>query len=385
MPYIIGLFFLLGASGSTCAQGLTEKPVLMVFHSPSCKHCVFVKQQVMPQVEKDFKGKIAIQYLDVGNIDNYRLLLSLKKQFKPELRINLPVLFISGEFLTGDSDIKKEIFAFLNGALVKSRPSGLFNLPAVDLIENFKSIYPLAIVGAGLIDGINPCAFSVIIFFISFLVLQGYRKRELFIIGMGFIAAVFLTYILLGVGVFGFLYSLKGFWLVIKAANLAIGFLSVILGLLAFADWMRYLKSKDAQESFLKLPDSVKNRIHKVIGNAYRRKNDQAVSKSMFKLIAAAFTTGIIVSLLEAVCTGQVYLPTISFVLKTTEFKMQAFLYLLLYNLMFILPLLVVFGFALLGVSSEKFALTFKKNFAVVKLLMAFLFLALGAFLIWRG
>ena len=95
--------------------------------------------------------------------------------------------------------------------------------------------------------------------------------------------------------------------------------------------------------------------------------------------------TGFLVSLLEAVCTGQAYLPTISFILKTTPLKLQAMGYLLLFNVMFVVPLLIIFIFAVFGVTSERFSKVFKKYLSVIKVLMAVLFFGFGIFLIWRA
>jgi cytochrome c biogenesis protein CcdA len=99
----------------------------------------------------------------------------------------------------------------------------------------------------------------------------------------------------------------------------------------------------------------------------------------------SALVAGFLVSLLEAVCTGQVYLPTISFVLKSTTLKFQALAYLLLYNIMFIAPLVVIFALALLGTSSQQFSDFLKKRLGVIKILMAVLFFALGIYLLWRA
>jgi len=94
--------------------------------------------------------------------------------------------------------------------------------------------------------------------------------------------------------------------------------------------------------------------------------------------------TGFLVSVLEAICTGQTYLPTITFILKTTDLKLQALAYLLFYNFMFILPLLIIFFFALWGATSGQFAHFLKRHLLSIKILMAVLFFGLGIFLIWR-
>jgi cytochrome c biogenesis protein CcdA len=179
---------------------------------------------------------------------------------------------------------------------------------------------------------------------------------------------------------------LKNFWLVAKIFNLSVGVLSIILGILAVYDIFKFKKSGSTEGLLLQLPTAVKNQIHSVIGLHYRKpKGEESLQRiSIVRLTFSALVTGFLVSILEAVCTGQTYLPTISFVLKTSPLKLQALGYLLLYNFMFIVPLLVILAFALWGVTSEQFAKILKKNLLSIKVLMAMLFFGLGIFLIWR-
>jgi cytochrome c biogenesis protein CcdA len=125
-----------------------------------------------------------------------------------------------------------------------------------------------------------------------------------------------------------------------------------------------------------------------VIGMHYRKPKDPLESSQhkplLFKLIISAFVSGFLVSILEAVCTGQLYLPTITFIFKTTPLRFRAFLYLILYNAMFVVPLLAVFLFAFFGVTSNQFAQFIKKHMLSIKFIMAIIFIGLGIFLIWR-
>lgn len=299
----------------------------------------------------------------------------------------MPVFFLEGNFLNGQGISQNSLTRFIEASLRNPKKEA-GELPQVNLITYFRSFKPLVVLSAGLIDGINPCAFTVIVFFISFLSLQGYRKKELIFIGSTFIFAVFLTYILIGLGFFGFFYRLNSFWLISKIVNFIIGIFSIMLGILAIYDFLKFKKTKDTEGLILQLPKSIKNQIHRVVGLHYRKdkhKDEFSQGKAFFTLITSAFISGFLVSLLEAVCTGQTYLPTISFILKTSPLKLEAFGYLVSYNLMFILPLAVIFIFGLLGVTSEQFSKFLKSNLAAVKILMAGLFLSLGIFLIWRA
>ncbi len=379
----ISLFYL------AAAQGKDEiKPKLVVFHSSTCHNCVQLINEFMPKVKSIWQNKINIEYRDIGDIQNYKMLIQLQEEYGVTLKNEVPIVFFKGHFLTGKDEIVNKLFKLLEDSTEKisvKKNSGLTGLSG-----RFRQFSPLTIAGAGLIDGINPCAFTVIVFFISFLALQGYKKRQLAVIGISFIIAVFLTYFLIGLSLFNFLYKLSGFWVVRKVFNISIGVLSFIFGVLALCDFFKFKKTGNTEGMILQLPRVIKNRIHNIIGFYYRKPRNVPGPNSchktgVFSLVVYAFITGFLVSILEAVCTGQVYLPTITFVLKTTGIKLLSFIYLLLYNFMFILPLVIIFLFSLFGVTSEKFSSVFKKHFLSLKITMAVLFFILAVFLIWRA
>jgi hypothetical protein len=96
-----------------------------------------------------------------------------------------------------------------------------------------------------------------------------------------------------------------------------------------------------------------------------------------------AFVTGFAVSIVELACTGQVYLPTIIFVMGAPEMRVRAFFYLLLHNLVFILPLVVVFWLAFFGTTSEQLRRFIHRHAATVKPTTSGLFLILAGWLIY--
>jgi len=356
-------------------------PQLLFFYSQDCHACQKTKHEVMPDIQKEFYDKIVIEYLDIADINNYKLMLSLKEKYNCH-ETGVPTVFIEGSILVDYNRIKQGLRNVIIETLNKRKFTQISSLPAVDLVKHFLSFGVLAIVSAGLIDGINPCAFTVVVFFISFLAVQGYRRRQLAAIGLSFIFAVFLTYILIGLGIFRFLYAMRGFYWVTKTLYFLIAILCFILGVFALYDLWLFKKTGKTEGMTLQLPKIIKNRIHAIIGLYYRKtgqeKQTETSSASLFRLIISAFVVGFLVSLLEAVCTGQLYLPTITFVLKEPSLRLRALRYLLLYNLMFIAPLLIVLLFALLGTTSEGFSRFVKKHMVTVKLLMAFLFFILG-------
>jgi cytochrome c biogenesis protein CcdA len=368
------------------AEDEGEPARLLVFQSAACNSCIAARTGILPEIEKEYKGRVVVEYYDLADINNYKLLIGLREKYGSNIDLSLPVFFMRGNFLNGRSDLKSTLGIFVEGNLAE--PADKLNGAGVDLVERFKGIKPLVILGSGLIDGINPCAFTVIVFFMSYLALQGYRKKGLIAIGASFVGVVFLTYTLIGLGVFNFFYRLQVFWFFAKAFNLGVGIMSILLGVFALYDFFKFRKTKDPQGLILQLPDSIKKRIHSVIGLYYRRNPQEkpgVAGRPLLRLILSALVTGFLVSLLEAVCTGQLYLPTIAFVLKTTPLKLQALWYLLIYNVMFILPLIIIFVMALSGVASERFSACLKRHLSAVKISMAFVFFGLGIFLLWKG
>jgi len=61
--------------------------------------------------------------------------------------------------------------------------------------------------------------------------------------------------------------------------------------------------------------------------------------------------------------------------------RIHAFFNLVLYNIMFIIPLVAIFIAVFFGVTSDKMALLTKAHTGTVKLLTAILFMGLGIFL----
>ncbi|MDD5553982.1 MAG: hypothetical protein PHE18_08965, partial [Candidatus Omnitrophica bacterium] len=147
--------------GLFLAEGLAREPEeLIVFTSPTCKECMEIKEEVLPLVEKEFSGRIRVRTLDISQIENYKLLLELKERYASSAENILPVFYFKGRFLNGRGGIEKRLWAFLNESMDAPAPAAPSGPGAgSDLAAYFNTFKPLAVAGAGLVDGINPCAF----------------------------------------------------------------------------------------------------------------------------------------------------------------------------------------------------------------------------------
>jgi len=213
------------------------------------------------------------------------------------------------------------------------------------------------------------------IFLISFLATQKRKRSEVLAIGLSFTFAVFATYLLLGIGAFKMLSFLSTYRWVSHAVRWSAVALAGGVGLYSFRDAFVYRKTGKAGDIKLQLPKVVKLRIHKVISGRL----------STGGLVTGALVTGFLVTLLEAVCTGQVYLPTIILMTRHEGLKLTGWLYLILYNVLFVLPLLIVMVLAFFGLRWDKLAKTTQKNLTLIKVLFGVVLIGLAAFLALAG
>jgi cytochrome c biogenesis protein CcdA len=144
---------------------------------------------------------------------------------------------------------------------------------------------------------------------------------------------------------------------------------------MSFIDAYRYHKTGKAADIALQLPKAVKNRIHKVISG----------NLSGNSLVIGAIATGFLVTLLEAVCTGQVYLPTIILMTRQDGLKVTGWIWLVFYNFLFVLPLLIVMVLAFFGLRWDRLAKTTRKHLSGIKIALGVLLCSLGGFLIIGG
>jgi len=370
------------------------KPIrVLVFYAAGCRSCMEVERDILPGIEEKYGDKIVIEKYDIGIARNYGQMIRLEKIYGAEGGY-VPEIIVSRYVLMGEREIKAGLDKVIEKALSESQGAEAGGLTKEDvaayqapgaadslILSRFESFSAYTVGIAGFLDGINPCAFTTIVFFITFLAFVGYRKREMIIAGSFFTIAVFMVYFLIGLGILRFFRSLGAFGYLAFAINIFIGSMAFLLGILSIIDYFKFRKTKDAKTSILQLPQSIKNRIHSIIGGDFRQ-DKKGARKTLLKIAWIAFTAGFMVSILESICTGQVYIPTIAYVLKMPDRHMSALSYLLVYNLAFVAPLVVVFILSLYGATSNAFSRFMQKHLGFVKLATAALFFTLALVLI---
>jgi cytochrome c biogenesis protein CcdA len=177
-------------------------------------------------------------------------------------------------------------------------------------------LLPLVVVSA-LIDSINPCAFSILILTIAFLFSIGKFRSGVLEIGMAYIVGIFLVYTLIGLGI---LQTLHIFDTPHFMAKVGAGLLIALGAINLTGHFVPAFPIK------LQIPH----------GAHYRMA--QLMEKGS---LPSAFVLGGLVGVCEFPCTGGPYLMVLG-LLHDQATRSVGLGYLFLYNLIFILPLVII-------------------------------------------
>ncbi len=338
------------------------------FFSPECNECYKVKHYLFPQLEAEYNVKLNHKDFDILDEKNFELLLKVRDYFKND-EDTVPIIVINNHYIAGFDKVYKKFPVIVEKYVKEKKSTKFLDLSNLDNKTQKISISILPVLYAGLMDGVNPCAFATIIFLISYLSYLKKTKKIILITGIFYTTAVFITYLLIGMGFFESIIKFKYFYKIALIVNIAIALFSFTLAFFSLKDYF-LAKKGNYKDMVLQLPDKFKLKIHKNIKEKTRGSS----------IIISSIILGIMVSLFELACTGQIYLPTIIYLTKTESFK--GFIYLILYNIMFIIPLVIIFILFYSGVSSKKIADIFQKNVPLIKLLTFILFLLLGLFIL---
>ena len=351
------------------------KPVhLAYFYLTGCRECDQISQD-LEYLKKRYPN-LVVHNFDVRENAPLWEWLGEKLGIPQDKRLIAPAIFVGNDYLLGKDVTVKNIEELIDKYSSDGAKPFWENWnreeAIASILKRFQSLGLITVATAGLVDGLNPCAFATLIFLISYLTITGRNRFQILAVGSAFTLGVYIAY--LGIGT-GFLKGLQALpWL--QGFSKGIYGLTAALCLaLALASFRDYLKAKRGapEEMTLKMPTRLRRVVNKVVRE----------SMKVRYLVPLSLAVGFIISLIEFVCTGQVYLPTILFIMSVPEMRVRAFPHLLLYNLAFVLPMIAVFFLAFLGVSSEKLGLFFSRHISSIKLATSLLFLALGGWLIY--
>jgi len=286
---------------------------LVFFYGRGCQFCEGMRQFLQTMEEKHPELRVR-EYEVYFKGENARLFERVADayQFKIE---GVPTVFLGDEAITGFSaDMEAELERRIEACIARQCPSpmarisGSARMPILTL--------PAVLLGAA-VDAINPCEFAVLIILITTVLAAGGKRKALYA-GFAFSLSIFISYYLMGVGLYSAVEA-AGItrWLFIGVAVLAI-----LIGFFNLKDYLWYGKWF-IMEVPLSWRPALKQLIQKVTS------------------VPGAFLIGFAVSLFLLPCTSGPYIVILG-LLAETETRANALVWLLLYNMVFIMPMVAI-------------------------------------------
>ena len=171
----------------------------------------------------------------------------------------------------------------------------------------------------GLIDSFNPCAIGIFLIFLSMLFMLKKEKKHVFQISLVYILSIYISYLLIGLGMI----KVIQFFGVPHLISFIGAIIIIIVVVLSIKDYF--------------FPDTI---FSTKIPYSAR----QLILKWTYKgTLPAAAVVGVLVGISEFPCSGGIYVTTLGLLSDKATF-IQGFFYLLIYNLMFVLPLILIYA-----------------------------------------
>jgi cytochrome c biogenesis protein CcdA len=209
------------------------------------------------------------------------------------------------------------------------------------------------------IDSINPCAIGVLILMVSVIMSGKGSTKKLLLYGGAYIFAIFMTYLIAGLGLIYFLANIP--ILIAEYLSIAVGALVIVAGLLEIKDYFWYGRGVSLQ-----IPHYFAQKI-----------KEYSHSK---KTLAGVMFLGAFVAGVELPCTGAPYLAIIT--ILRINFNFSAFVLLVVYNLIFVAPLIIILLMVALGTKLSSVHKWKEDNKGSMRMFIGLLLIALGWLLI---
>lgn len=369
--FLMALFM----SFQTITPVYANQPTVIYFYESLCTGCQELDRL---GVNEDLEAQgVTVDIKDLSLDDNLRLFSIYNDTYAVPNRLRTtPMMFAGGRYFSG---VEMIVEAVEDGSLALAAAQPFLELQE-DLLDLTGFSGLLRIVVAGLLDSVNPCAIAMLLMFIS-LVGKLEKPRMIKRVSIAYIFGIFVTYFLIGVFLLGIM---RQFAAQINLAQMIIyllfALLSVFLAIITFYDFMVTRKHEYGK---------IKNQLPKVIKKFNERfmdrflahlATDQKTLKTHLLTFFVPFFIGVVVAFTEAACTGQVY-GLILLSIRSSE-PLTGIIYLLIFNLLFISPLLIISFIAVKNRSTQSIAMFVQSKLSAIKLVTAIFFAAMAVYFI---
>ncbi|MCH2188270.1 hypothetical protein MK079_00375 [Candidatus Gracilibacteria bacterium] len=255
--------------------------------------------------------------------------------------------------------MKYLIFFFLFLIPTFAFAEGVSSPEVVSLAERMQ--FFALLVPAALGDSINPCAFGVMIILLSAILKQGGGKRRVLLAGFLFILSIFLSYTAMGIGLYQALATTNStFYL-----KLVVGIIGVIIGMANLKDYLWYGKY-----------------FHMEVPLSWRPKMNRMIRSVVSPI--GAFGIGLVISLFLLPCTSGPYIVILGYLAaESATITLWGYIYILIYNLIFVLPMVIIALLVAYGVFRTDELTEYKElNVEKVHLITGVIMLLIGVYIL---
>jgi cytochrome c biogenesis protein CcdA/glutaredoxin len=349
-------------SGGPPALAQQGKPFDMVlFYGRGCPHCAAMRDYL--GTLKDRYPQLRVRAYEVYfNGGNARLFERMADAYKFEIE-GVPTAFLGDRVFNGYAeDMQADIERQIRQCIAQGCASPLDRVAGVT--ARARTLTLSAVLSGAAVDAINPCAFAVLIILITAVLAAGGKRRALYA-GLAFSLSVFISYYLMGLGLYAAVEAAG----VTHALYVAVAVLAILIGLFNLKDYLWYGKW-----FIMEVPLSWRPKLKQLIGGVTS--------------IPGAFFIGFVVSLFLLPCTSGPYIVILGLLAKT-ETRAAAMLWLVLYNLVFIAPMIAITAAVYFGLTTAEKAEEWRSShLQTLHLIAGILILLLGAGMVaslWLG
>ena len=205
--------------------GAPGRVTLTYWYSPGCRTCERFLDEEVPRLSRELGIAIDVVRRDVlapGGYEEFAKAVAARG----ETVRGIPGLLVGDHLLQGEDEIRAGLAAALVGEAV----------PAAAASAGPGALALLPVLAGGLLDGINPCAFTTLIFLLASLTLAGRGRREVLLLGGAFTLAVFATYFAVGLGLLTVLRAAVAFPVVSRILRWALVAVLAVFAVLSARD-----------------------------------------------------------------------------------------------------------------------------------------------------
>jgi hypothetical protein len=360
-----------------------QSTCLVYFTGIGCPHCAQSDPVVLEQLFKEYPNLRIIEYEIYQERANAPLLDEYHQVYGSGLGIPL-VIFGKERFIAGDTpilqNIRKEIekggnpCPLIDGSSVNFEELDLSSLPGKPKIwpESAITVPELSgdviatelnlpkILSLAVVDAVNPCALAVLtLMLMAILAFAPKKRKNILLAGLAFTISVFVMYFFYGFVIIRFFQLIQALTSIRLWLYKALGLAAIILGILNLRDFYQYQPGSFLTEMPMFMRPKMKELMFRVTSPR------------------GAFIVGALVTIFLLPCTIGPYV--ICGGILCTFDLVETIPWLLLYNLIFILPMLAITVACYIGFTTvEDVSGWREKNIKYLHLAAGLIILGLG-------